>query len=54
MSTNAWDQERARNDERDRANQPETNRKGVEAVRAELRRLGKPEHGPNWKEPDTP
>lgn len=31
----------------------ETLRKGVEPVRAELRRLVRPEHGPNWKPPAT-
>lgn len=49
MSLNAWDAERHANEARDRRDQPETNLKGAELVRDELRRLGKPEHGRDWK-----
>ena len=51
MSESPWEAERQAADDRDRKRQPSTNAKGIALVRAELRRLGLPEHGPNWKEP---
>lgn len=54
MSADAWQVERDEADERDRANRGPVYTRGADACRAELRRLGLPEHGPNHTKEKTP